>query len=657
MLRFPRAVCLVIIADAVGLLLGRCLGQQTVHPLPQAFPGTSYAAQLAIPPGLGYPFAQCELLGQAPRWLDIDCTRLQLKGKVPAAKGDSSYEVTLRIQDNAGNSRSYPLSLRVSASPQVVSLAEPAVSPSQDKMADTAGALPLHRGRLIRMEPAVTTESDSDQQDSRSSPASREATKAEQPEALATQLAESVAALRPAPIGVPENRGSIGPGPHADESAAGQPTTPSAGTAKKPVITSTSLIPGSTVISGTGTAGTKISIPRNSGDLGEVDVDREGLWSVAVPSSAPLSAGETLTAHQSDHAISDPVNVQPKLRLGDDMHAILGFQQTGASSASSNQQFFFDFYINRPIISTRFRFGCQAGDLTVDGYSSQDPKPECEQHFHWWGNVRVASYPQTISAPVGTFVASFDSEITNVPVNKLAQAAEFLTGLEYILKSSSYPVVGRNEDSRQRYSLGLFAGFGATSPLDSTDPGNFNIYYTPPSGSPQLPLFQKEYPGVTSTYIAFTPPDHNLFYSQYLAGVRYTTHFADQQTGAPFSSPPALVSIAMGQNEQVTQGLLRGVVARFDAFYPLPLTGRRGNSSPWQAFDGIYLFGSAQLRIARPSVKSPLILQTAPTDVHGYDSDVTVYPIRTNRDLYMIGVGVDTVQVVSSIVNGRKPKT
>ena len=48
--------------------------------------GSRYAAQLAIPLGLGYPLAKCELLGDTPTWLTLDCAALQLKGKVLAPK-------------------------------------------------------------------------------------------------------------------------------------------------------------------------------------------------------------------------------------------------------------------------------------------------------------------------------------------------------------------------------------------------------------------------------------------------------------------------------------------------------------------------------------------------------------------------------------------
>ena len=121
MRRLCFEVC-VVLGLSLAVLAGVC-GAQVTHQLPQATPGASYAAQLTIPAGLGYPFAHCELSGQSPRWLTIDCVRLQLKGKVPeTGTGDADYQVTLRIEDSTGNSLSFPLALRVSASPQVVNL-------------------------------------------------------------------------------------------------------------------------------------------------------------------------------------------------------------------------------------------------------------------------------------------------------------------------------------------------------------------------------------------------------------------------------------------------------------------------------------------------------------------------------------------------------
>lgn len=93
--------------------------------LPQAQPGSFYSAQLAIPPGLGYPFQECKLTGDTlPKTLRFDCQRLQFKGRIPAAE-EKTYNITLLISDARGNTQSFILSLLVSSKPALVDLSGP----------------------------------------------------------------------------------------------------------------------------------------------------------------------------------------------------------------------------------------------------------------------------------------------------------------------------------------------------------------------------------------------------------------------------------------------------------------------------------------------------------------------------------------------------
>jgi hypothetical protein len=108
-------------------------GQSTVpHLLPQAQPGSVYNTQLSIPPGLGYPFT-CTLTGDTlPKGLTFECDRLQLRGRIPQGL-DKTYNIVLQLVDAGGNSKSFVLQLRVSAKPEVVSLASPTVTTASDR--------------------------------------------------------------------------------------------------------------------------------------------------------------------------------------------------------------------------------------------------------------------------------------------------------------------------------------------------------------------------------------------------------------------------------------------------------------------------------------------------------------------------------------------
>jgi hypothetical protein len=257
----------------------------------------------------------------------------------------------------------------------------------------------------------------------------------------------------------------------------------------------------------------------------------------------------------------------------------------------------------------------------------------------WWGNVRVASYPQQISTPVAEFASTFAATIGKLKVNELAQSAEFVTGLEFRLFETN-SLFGRSEDTRQRFALALFLGGGATGPLDPKS--TLSIFAVPSPSSPQYPSFVKNYPQAAgSTYVGFVSPDRDRFFRTYFGGFRLNTDYLSGRNRAPLNSAPALVAIAVGQNEIVTGGKLSGLVGRIEAFYPLPIGERR-------LLSGIYLFGTAMLRLTGAKEVTPFILQPAPGTVHGYDPNVAIISKSGTRDIYRIGVGIDLVSAIHS---------
>ena len=100
---------------------------------------------------------------------------------------------------------------------------------------------------------------------------------------------------------------------------------------------------------------------------------------------------------------SDETNLEWESR------AIVGWHQAGASSAESSQNLFFDFFIARPL--------GKAGKVY-------------ENKYNFWGQVRVASSPQQQTIPLSQFTPGFVEQLNNVPINKLTQSAEFLTGFK-----------------------------------------------------------------------------------------------------------------------------------------------------------------------------------------------------------------------------------
>jgi hypothetical protein len=63
--------------------------------------------------------------------------------------------------------------------------------------------------------------------------------------------------------------------------------------------------------------------------------------------------------------------------------AVIGLEQSGAASADSSQKFFFDLFQSYPLPIKTSKAGGSS--------------------WRWWANVRIASYPQQVTAGVGQF--------------------------------------------------------------------------------------------------------------------------------------------------------------------------------------------------------------------------------------------------------------
>ncbi|HYM74743.1 MAG TPA: hypothetical protein VE377_02100 [Candidatus Dormibacteraeota bacterium] len=308
---------------------------------------------------------------------------------------------------------------------------------------------------------------------------------------------------------------------------------------------------------------------------------------------------------------------------------IIGFEQAGGSSAQSAQKFFMNLFVNRPL-----PFG---HDLILDdGVNLGTP-------YRWFGDVRIASYPQQINSSVGEFATGFAGQVASLKVNQVAQSGEFNMGLDLRLRSPRWSLYGIGDSNVKEYSmLSFVAGFGAISPLNPVE--NLQIFYTPPVGSPQRDPFLALYPGsANSTYTGFIPPDRGRFYWEYGAGFRFTTLYFDRSNVQGYVTP-AMLTYTLGQNQIVTGGASTGVVQRIEGFLPLPLGERFARN-----VTTLYLFGRVDMRLARPKQSTPFVLQPAPDTVHGYDPDVNIVRAGSTRDLYTIGVGVDAIKLIKAI--------
>ena len=329
-------------------------------------------------------------------------------------------------------------------------------------------------------------------------------------------------------------------------------------------------------------------------------------------------------------------------RGGEIEEAIVGYQQAGASAAPHAQNFFFDFYISRPLPLGKDPCPDPKAKDSHDKADLYGPRPR------WWGNVRIASYPQQVSTDVATFVANFQQEVGALKVNELAQSAEFVTGFEWRFLESPRGLDGNDRDERQLFALSAFAGGGATGPFEPKE--TLSVFEVPAPTSPQYADFMAKFPqAAKAQYVGFVNQDRDRFFRQYSVGLRLTTFYVKKgmrgQSDVPYTAAPAVISASVGQNEVVTGGKFDGAVARFEAFYPLLIAGDRSSRSPI-----VYLFGAALLRLGAANQTTPFILkQVDPAAIDAAIPNMAVVATPTTRDTYMIGAGIDLTQLL------RKP--
>jgi hypothetical protein len=315
-----------------------------------------------------------------------------------------------------------------------------------------------------------------------------------------------------------------------------------------------------------------------------------------------------------------PPNLQLLIRpLGEFSRAIVGFEQAGASAAKSTQKYFFDLTLSHPLPFQK----------SVDPYFGPRGR--------MWGTVRVTSVPQQITSSVGTFATGFAQQVSEVKVNEVAQAAEFLAGVDVRLTNKFLSFGSFGGQTATKLTLSFIAGGGAITPFNPRE--TLEVFKAFP-GAPGLP----DLPAGTE-FVAFVSPDRDRFFRQYYAGFRLQTHYFDYKNPrVPINRFPATLDITYGQNEAITGGRLRGGVIRLEGFYPLP----------YDELKFINLFGTALFRPIRTKITDPLILQLAPPDTAVPAANVFLITVpQINRDYYRVGVGIDFISFIKKLGAGQ----
>ena len=347
--------------------------------------------------------------------------------------------------------------------------------------------------------------------------------------------------------------------------------------------------------------------------------------------------------------------------------AIVGLEQAGASSASTETKPFVDFFFSTPILFSR----CKKGPNGVEDEAYFECIARRRTWLAVWGDVRLTTTPDQVAA-VGVLPSNFVNQLgKSSNTVDLVQSFDFLMGLEGRLYTANGSFLSLIPGIKQRTHFYAAGGGGAINPLTARRE-LAQIFKIPKAGSPQREDFLDRYGPIPDSdpakeFVGFVPLDRDRFLRQWYAGLRLKTFYCENRGCSIYRNNfPAIVDVMIGQNEAVTGGSLfhlkpdpndatktikkRSMVLRFDAFYPFPL--REANF--------LYFYGTAIMKIGAGGVRiqNPLFLDTAPGDVLITDPKVFIPSsdlqkiFQPSRDYYKLGVGINLTELFN---RGTKP--
>jgi hypothetical protein len=352
-------------------------------------------------------------------------------------------------------------------------------------------------------------------------------------------------------------------------------------------------------------------------------------WSVEPMWAGTLSASQGTTV--SFQATGAEIEGPSETAYGGDVtRATIGFEQIGASGIQSAQKLAFDWFATRPIT----RRSEMANDATGHYLGPR---------LRWWGEVRVASYPQAATAGLAAFATDFVTTAGKTPVNKLVQSAEFNAGLEMRILGSPTALRGVEPSIRHRTALMVFTGGGAVGPF-APETEELAVFRVPAATAvKQREAFTADFQNVTSEFVAFRAKLPDRFLTNYTTGLRLYSHFAESGgTNEPLATPPAMVSASYGWNRLISANK---PAMHFSAYFPFALGDRTDATSPI-----IYLFGDVWMTGNGAEYRATEYQLVAAKDgekaILASDPRVTIVSLRESpRDTYRIGVSVDLLKV------------
>ena len=346
----------------------------------------------------------------------------------------------------------------------------------------------------------------------------------------------------------------------------------------------------------------------------------------AAPTSAPAispSAGANgTTVGNPNAANATPAATGGAAAAADDepeiktpfTRAIFGVEQAAAASADPEQKLFIEFNLTAPI--------------------TKKDKP-INAPLWLWLNPRITSLPKQISGSVAEFATAenFVSPFNSAKVNEIVQGFQFLGGIEVPIPGAmTKPIAsGFGPTTRARFGLSFVVGAGMSTPFSIQK--TIQVFKVNSTVTDAFPNAKG------NDFIAFVSGDRNRFFREYYAGLRLKTYYVTDKDDELRDIFPGVIDITFGQNESVTGGDLHGGIARIDGTYPLPfITGKYAGA--------IYAFGSAFMKLSRPRIAPPIILEPADATVKVPGDKVFIQQVpERDTDHYRLGVGVDLIRL------------
>lgn len=312
------------------------------------------------------------------------------------------------------------------------------------------------------------------------------------------------------------------------------------------------------------------------------------------------------------------LNIKPKIDFSqsENLRMITGFEISRASCTTGGEKAFVDLYLSQP--------------LPI--FSSKKTRIHRTSPFKVWGNVRLTSIAQQNSKSIGTASSDYFSGLSDLKLNQMSQAAEFLVGLEFDL--------WRIKSANQMYTLGLIAAAGGSTPLASEKDPQLVVYAMPPIETQNE--LKKRYTCTDDdfkgkNYVSFVPEDRDRFYRQYYFGIRLKTYMNE----AGISSLPAMLDTTFGINDAASGGggrFFKKAVFRIDGFLPFKIL-----DVP------IYIFGTVVLNNSDETIRKPLILGAPVPEKPSNSNEILILTEpANNRDFFKIGIGVDLYKIFMS---------